>query len=402
MSLIDKKIIDSITKRGVEEIIIEAEFVKLLELNKPLRLKMGFDPSSSDIHIGHAVGLKKMRQLQNLGHKCVLIIGDWTARIGDPTGVSVTRKMLSQSEVESNAKTYLEQFFKIVDIDQTEVVYQSEWYGDFRLENIIELTSKFTVAQFLAREDFNNRYKQGKPIAITEFLYPLLQAYDSVAINYDVEFGGIAQKFNLLIGRQLQSMNGMKPQQCLMVPLLVGTDGSNKMSKSLNNYIGIAEKPEDIYGKVMSIPDNLIINYLELLSEFSTDEINQMTQAMNLGNENPMNFKKELAKDIVSQFYTKQDAINSEANFQLVIQNNEIPENLESHNLTDIINNKLSTILVQTSMAKSNSEAKRLINQGAIEINGVKITKDTQMNSLKQGDIFKIGKQKYFQVYQKT
>ena len=400
--MIDQNTIDTITKRGVEEIIIESEFVNLLKENKPLRLKMGFDPSSSDIHLGHAVGLKKLRQLQNIGHKCILIIGDWTARIGDPTGVSATRKMLTQEEVESNAKTYLEQFFKIVDIDQTEVVYQSEWYGNFKLENVIELTSKFTVAQFLAREDFNNRYKQGKPIAITEFLYPLLQAYDSVAINSDVEFGGIDQKFNLLVGRELQSMNGMKPQQCLMVPLLVGTDGTNKMSKSLNNYIGITDKPEDIYGKVMSIPDSLIVNYLEVLSDFNNNEIKEMKKAMDQGNENPMIFKKELAKDIVSQFYTIQDAINSESNFKMVVQGNEIPANLENHDLNEIINTKLSNILVKTSMAKSNSEAKRLINQGAIELNGVKLTEDTEMNSLKEGDIFKIGKQKFFQISQNT
>ncbi len=400
--MIDQNTIDTITKRGVEEIIIESEFVNLLKENKPLRLKMGFDPSSSDIHLGHAVGLKKLRQLQNIGHKCILIIGDWTARIGDPTGVSATRKMLTQEEVESNAKTYLEQFFKIVDIDQTEVVYQSEWYGNFKLENVIELTSKFTVAQFLAREDFNNRYKQGKPIAITEFLYPLLQAYDSVAINSDVEFGGIDQKFNLLVGRELQSMNGMKPQQCLMVPLLVGTDGTNKMSKSLNNYIGITDKPEDIYGKVMSIPDSLIVNYLEVLSDFNNNEIKEMKKAMDQGNENPMIFKKELAKDIVSQFYTIQDAINSESNFKMVVQGNEIPANLENHDLNEIINIKLSNILVKTSMAKSNSEAKRLINQGAIELNGVKLTEDTEMNSLKEGDIFKIGKQKFFQISQNT
>ena len=398
--MIDQNTIDTITKRGVEEIIIESEFINLLKENKPLRLKMGFDPSSSDIHLGHAVGLKKLRQLQDIGHKCILIIGDWTARIGDPTGVSATRKMLTQEEVESNAKTYLEQFFKIVDIDQTEVVYQSEWYGDFKLENVIELTSKFTVAQFLAREDFNKRYKQGKPIAITEFLYPLLQAYDSVAINSDVEFGGTDQKFNLLVGRELQSMNGMKPQQCLMVPLLVGTDGINKMSKSLNNYIGITDKPADIYGKVMSIPDNIIMNYLEVLSNFKNNEIEEMKKAMSLGNENPMIFKKELAKDIVTQFYTIQDAIDSELNFKMVVQGNEIPENLENHDLNEMINSKLSNILVKTSMAKSNSEAKRLINQGAIELNGVKLTEDTEMNSLKDGDIFKIGKQKFFQVSQ--
>ena len=398
--MIDQNTIDTITKRGVEEIIIESEFINLLKENNPLRLKMGFDPSSSDIHLGHAVGLKKLRQLQDIGHKCILIIGDWTARIGDPTGVSATRKMLTQEEVESNAKTYLEQFFKIVDIDQTEVVYQSEWYGDFKLENVIELTSKFTVAQFLAREDFNKRYKQGKPIAITEFLYPLLQAYDSVAINSDVEFGGTDQKFNLLVGRELQSMNGMKPQQCLMVPLLVGTDGINKMSKSLNNYIGITDKPADIYGKVMSIPDSLIMNYLEVLSNFNNNEIEEMKKAMSLGNENPMIFKKELAKDIVTQFYTIQDAIDSELNFKMVVQGNEIPENLENHNLNEMINSKLSNILVKTSMAKSNSEAKRLINQGAIELNGVKLTEDAEMNSLKDGDIFKIGKQKFFQVSQ--
>ena len=400
--MIDQNTIDTITKRGVEEIIIESEFVNLLKENKPLRLKMGFDPSSSDIHLGHAVGLKKLRQLQNIGHKCILIIGDWTARIGDPTGVSATRKMLTQQEVESNAKTYLEQFFKIVDFDQTEVVYQSEWYGNFKLENVIELTSKFTVAQFLAREDFNNRYKQGKPIAITEFLYPLLQAYDSVAINSDVEFGGIDQKFNLLVGRELQSMNGMKPQQCLMVPLLVGTDGTNKMSKSLNNYIGITDKPEDIYGKVMSIPDSLIVNYLEVLSNFNNDEIEEMKKAMTLGKENPMNFKKELAKDIVTQFHTVQDAINSESNFKMVVQGNETPSNLEKHNISEMINIKLSNILVKTSMAKSNSEAKRLINQGAVELNGIKLTEDAEMHSLNDGDIFKIGKQKFFQISQNT
>ena len=400
--MIDQNTIDTITKRGVEEIIIESEFVNLLKENKPLRLKMGFDPSSSDIHLGHAVGLKKLRQLQNIGHKCILIIGDWTARIGDPTGVSATRKMLTQQEVESNAKTYLEQFFKIVDFDQTEVVYQSEWYGNFKLENVIELTSKFTVAQFLAREDFNNRYKQGKPIAITEFLYPLLQAYDSVAINSDVEFGGIDQKFNLLVGRELQSMNGMKPQQCLMVPLLVGTDGTNKMSKSLNNYIGITDKPEDIYGKVMSIPDSLIVNYLEVLSNFNNDEIEEMKKAMTLGRENPMNFKKELAKDIVTQFHTVQDAINSESNFKMVVQGNETPSNLEKHNISEMINIKLSNILVKTSMAKSNSEAKRLINQGAVELNGIKLTEDAEMHSLNDGDIFKIGKQKFFQISQNT
>ncbi|MBM4453982.1 MAG: tyrosine--tRNA ligase, partial [Chloroflexi bacterium] len=247
-----------ILRRGVAETIIEAELLKLLESGKPLRLKQGFDPSCPDIHLGHVVGLRKLRQLQDLGHRVVLIVGDWTAQIGDPSGQSATRPMLTRDEVLANAKTYMEQFFKVVDEDKTEVRWQTEWFSKFGLEDVIRLTSKFTVAQFLAREDFGNRYSAGHPIAITELLYPLLQAYDSVAIEADIEFGGTDQKFNCLVGRELQQMMSQRPQQVFLVPLLVGTDGSRKMSKSLGNYVGVTDAPEDMYGKVMSIPDNLI------------------------------------------------------------------------------------------------------------------------------------------------
>jgi tyrosyl-tRNA synthetase len=257
----------TILKRGVAEIITEAELLKLLNSGKILTLKQGFDPSAPDIHLGHVVGLRKLRQFQELGHKVILIVGDWTARIGDPSGQSTTRPMLSPSEINSNAQTYMEQFFRVVDKDKTELRWQSEWFSQFTLDEVIKLTRKFTIAQLLAREDFSKRYNSGNPISLTEMLYPLLQGYDSVAIKSDVEFGGIDQKFNCLVGRELQQSMGQPPQQVFLVPLLVGTDGQQKMSKSLNNHIGITEPPREIYGKVMSIPDLLIMDYFELVTD---------------------------------------------------------------------------------------------------------------------------------------
>jgi tyrosyl-tRNA synthetase len=237
--------IDYILRRGVAEIIIESEFRELLSSGKTLNLKQGFDPSAPDIHLGHVVGLRKLRQLQELGHKVTLIVGDWTARIGDPSGQSATRPMLSPSQIESNAQTYMEQFFKVVDKDKTELRWQTEWFSRFTLDEIIDLTSRFTVAQLLAREDFSNRYSSGSPISLTEMLYPLLQSYDSVAVAADVEFGGTDQTFNCLLGREMQESMGQRPQQVFLVPLLVGTDGKQKMSKSLKNHIGIAEPPDE-------------------------------------------------------------------------------------------------------------------------------------------------------------
>ena len=296
MALTDKS---DVLTRGVEDIIIKKEFVEKLNSGTSLRLKMGFDPSAPDIHLGHTVGLRKLRQLQELGHKVVLIVGDWTAQIGDPSGRSQTRKMLTQNEVNENAKTYLDQFFKIIDKDKTEIRRQSEWFGDFNLTNVIELTSKFTVAQILARDDFNKRFKDNHPIAITELMYPLLQAYDSVAIESDVEFGGSDQRFNLLVGRELQQSVGMSPQQCFIMPILPGTDGKMKMSKSLDNYIGITESPNDMFGKIMSIPDELIIPYFELLTDTPTTEITEIKKTIEDSSGNPMDLKKQVASIIV-------------------------------------------------------------------------------------------------------
>jgi len=365
--------ISRLLKRGVAEIIIKEEMVELLRSGKQLRLKEGFDPSFPDIHLGHMVTLKKLRQFQDLGHKVILIVGDWTAQIGDPSGVSITRPMLSKEEVQANAKTYMEQFFKIVDRARTEVRWQSEWFGEFTLADVIQLTSKFTIAQLMAREDFSNRYNAGRPIALTEFLYPLLQAYDSVVIRADVEFGGIDQTFNLLMGRELQSMMGQPPQQCFMTPLLVGTDGTQKMSKSLGNYIGIAEPPNEIYGKIMSIPDHLITDYFELVTDVPDDELEKLRQALNNKTANPMVLKKRLAREIVTQLYNQKAASQAEEHFTRVFQGREVPEEMpEFRAQPDGIS--LRELLVQTNLAGSLSEAKRLISQGAVSIDGKKIS----------------------------
>ena len=375
--------ISRLLKRGVVEIIIKEEMIELLRSGKQLRLKEGFDPSFPDIHLGHMVALKKLRQFQDLGHKVILIVGDWTAQIGDPSGVSITRPMLSKEEVQANAKTYMEQFFKVVDRARTEVRWQSEWFGEFTLADVIQLTSKFTIAQLMAREDFSNRYNAGRPIALTEFLYPLLQAYDSVVIRADVEFGGIDQTFNLLMGRELQSMMGQPPQQCFMTPLLVGTDGTQKMSKSLGNYIGIAEPPNEIYGKIMSIPDNLIMDYFELVTDVPDEELEKLRQALNNKTANPMVLKKRLAREIVTQLYDQKVASQAEEHFTKVFQGREVPEEIpEFRAQPDGIS--LRELLVQTNLAGSLSEAKRLISQGAVSIDGKKIS-DNKANIRNSG-----------------
>jgi len=319
---------DTILKRGVAEIITEAELRKLLNSGRMLTLKQGFDPSAPDIHLGHVVGLRKLRQFQELGHNVILIVGDWTARIGDPSGQSVTRPMLTADEIERNAQTYMEQFFKVVDKDRTELRWQSEWFSKFTLDEVIKLTSKFTIAQLLAREDFSKRYSSNNPISLTEMLYPLLQGYDSVAIKADVEFGGIDQKFNCLVGRELQQSTGQPPQQVFLVPLLVGTDGHQKMSKSLNNHIGITEPPREIYGKVMSIPDSLITDYFELVTDVPEQEIAEFKEQLEVRSVNPMNLKKRLAYEIVRQFHGTRAAGRAQQHFTQVFQKREIPEEI--------------------------------------------------------------------------
>ncbi len=402
-------IIERITRRGVSDIISRDEFVRMLGRGTPLRLKMGFDPSRPDIHLGHVVGLRKLHQLQELGHQVILIVGDWTAQIGDPSGQSATRPVLTHDEVVANAESYLRQFFKVVDKDRTQVVWQSEWFGKFSLEDVIKLTGKFTVAQFLERDDFAKRFREHRPIAITELLYPLLQAYDSVAIQSDVEFGGTDQRFNLLVGRELQEMEGQRPQQCFLMPILVGTDGAQKMSKSLGNYVGVEELPRDMYGKIMSLPDELIKSYFEYLTDMPDQDLAALARDLENDAVNPMDFKKQLAREITAQFHDQAAADEAQADFERVVQRRALPQEIPDFNEPSLMaayqneNRRLSNIIVEAGLAPSVTEAKRLINQGAVqaidEANGDSRTLEQDEHSsrldLQHGTVLKVGRRRF-------
>ena len=407
-------------ERGVAEVIVKKEFLQLLEdKNKaPLRLKMGFDPSAPDLHLGHAVGLRKLRQLQNMGHKVIVIVGDWTAQIGDPSGRSATRPMLTEEQVKNNAETYLSQFFKIVNEDQTEVRLQSDWFGKFTLADVIKLTSKFTVAQFLARDDFSKRFSENQPIAITELLYPLLQAYDSVEINSDIEFGGTDQKFNLLVGRELQGMMGYKQQQCLLVPILPGTDGIKKMSKSLNNHIALSEAPTEMFKKIMRIPDfakeekdttreihndsiyidgqkSMILLYLELLTDTPQKDLLEFNRSIKSKAINPIEIKKLLAKKIITEIHDENQATIAEKNFQSIVQDRIIPNNIQVYDLSNVKNISsisLQKFLVEIKMSNSSSEAKRLISQNAVKLDESTLDSGFKPSSIKSGNIIRVGR----------
>ncbi len=394
--------LSTITRRGVSRIISEEEFTAMLQRGRPLRLKMGFDPSRPDIHLGHVVGLRKLRQLQDLGHQVILIVGDWTAQIGDPSGRSATRTMLTHAEVLENAESYMRQFFKVVDRERTQVEWQSQWFGEFTLANVIELTSRFTINQFLHREDFANRYSQNQPIAITEMLYPLMQAYDSVVIESDVEFGGTDQMFNLLVGRELQGMMGQTPQQCFMMPILVGTDGVQKMSKSLDNYVALEEPPQDMYGKLMSLPDSLITSYYEYLTDVPDADIAEMQQAMESETANPMDFKKGLARRITAIFHDADAANAAEANFEQVVQRRDLPDEMPEVALADVAGLPVNHLLVQTGLASSNSEARRLVSQGAVEVirsDGERVpVASGEAPALAAGDVVRAGRRRFVRV----
>ena len=386
--------------RGVAEVIRRQELEDLLDEGRPLRLKMGFDPSRADIHLGHTIGLRKLRQFQELGHRVILIVGDWTAQIGDPSGQSATRQMLSAEQVQENARTYMEQFFKVVDKDRTEVRWQSDWFGKFTLTEVISLTSRFTVAQILAREDFSNRFKANRPIAITELLYPLLQAYDSIVVEADVEFGGTDQKFNLLLGRELQSMVGQRPQQCLLVPILVGTDSVQRMSKSLDNYIGVAESPKDMYFKVMRLSDNLIRTYMELVTDIPLGRIDAMfNPSISIEvNNRPIDVKKRLALEIVTQFHSKEDARTAERTFELIVQRKEVDDlvteiSLSSIQFSDTVS--IPRLLVGHEITSSAGEARRLIDGGGVEIEGDRLAEYAVPRAkLLPGTRMKVGKRR--------
>lgn len=381
--------LDTVLRRGVAEIIPEDEFRRKLASGRRLRLKQGFDPSRPDLHLGHAVGLRKLRQLQELGHEVVVIVGDWTAQIGDPSGQSATRPMLSAEEVRANAQTYLEQFFLVVDRERTSVRWQSEWYGRFGLADVIRLTSRFTVAQMLQREDFARRFDAGNPISVTELLYPLLQAYDSVAIQADVEFGGTDQKFNCLVGRELQRSVGQEPQCVFLVPILVGTDGAQKMSKSLDNYIALNEPPQEMFGKVMSIPDTLLPSYFELLTDVPMEEVESFRG-------NPMDLKKRLAREIVAQFHGPAAAEAAQSEFERVFQRRELPSAMPDYPLgageRRLDYSAFLDLLTAAGLAASKSEARRLVAQGGVLVDGARVAPGTQALTLRAGMVLRRGR----------
>jgi tyrosyl-tRNA synthetase len=384
-----------IIKRGVEEIITEEELIEKLthsyKTNTPLRVKAGFDPTAPDLHLGHTVLIHKMRHFQELGHHVIFLIGDFTGMIGDPSGKSETRKSLTREEVLKNAETYKEQVFKILDPDKTEIAFNSKWMNKLGADGLIQLASQYTVARMLERDDFSKRYMSNKPIGVHEFLYPLIQGYDSVALRSDVELGGTDQKFNLLVGRDLQRNYGQKPQIAITVPILEGLDGVQKMSKSLGNYVGITEDPNNMFGKIMSISDELMFKYYLLLSEKTLEEIEKIKKDIESGKLHPMNAKKELAFEIVKRYHGDESAKNAKDYFEQLFSKREIPDDIEEVVFDTSL--KLIEIVTKLNFSSSNSDARRLANQGAVTINGEKVT---DLNSvLVTGEyILKVGKRK--------
>ncbi|ATG89036.1 tyrosine--tRNA ligase [Methylomonas koyamae] len=382
---------------GAEEILLESDFVKKLEENRPLTIKAGFDPTAPDLHLGHTVLINKLKQFQDAGHNVQFLIGDFTAMIGDPTGKNVTRKPLSREEVLENAKTYQAQVFKILDPEKTEVKFNSAWMGAMTSAELIQLAAKHTVARMLERDDFSKRYKNGQPIAIHEFLYPLIQGYDSVVMKADVELGGTDQKFNLLVGRQLQEIYGQKPQIVLTMPILEGLDGVQKMSKSLNNYIGIADVPDDMFGKIMSISDELMWRYFKLLSFRPMLEIERWRQACQNG-DNPRNYKVALAQEIVERFHGAAAAKAALENFEARFQRGAIPEDLDDIQLEAGAEGlPIANLLKNAGLVASTSEALRLIKQGAVKIDGEKL-EDSKRVITRSTHIYQVGKRKVARV----
>ncbi len=390
-------------RRGVVEIIPEEELVQKLERSyrtgKPLIVKLGCDPSRPDLHLGHAVVLRKLRQFQDLGHQAVLIIGDFTAMIGDPTGRSKTRPALTLEETRANGRTYFEQTARILDPERTIIRYNSEWLGRMTFRDVIELAAKYTVARMLERDDFEKRYKAGEPIGIHEFLYPLAQAMDSVEIQADVELGGTDQRFNLLVGRDIQQAYGLEPQICLLMPILEGTDGVEKMSKSLGNYIGITEPPEEMYGKVLSIPDHLIYRYFELATDIPTEELPAKKE---FAERDPRNAKHELAWTIVRMYHGAEAANRAREHFERTIIRGEAPEDLKPFRPTPDEGSRIALVnlIVQAALAPSKSEARRLIRQGAVSIDGERVTDEHLEIDLAQRAPFvlKVGKRRFARV----
>lgn len=394
-----------IIKRGTVEIILEKELLHKLEKsfkeNRPLKIKAGFDPTAPDIHLGHTVLLEKMRQFQELGHEIIFLIGDFTGMIGDPTGRSETRRPLTKEEVLKNAETYKEQVFKILDPEKTQVRFNSEWFEKMSAMEIVKLGAMKTVARMLEREDFKKRFASQQDITILEFYYPLFQAYDSVYLKADVELGGTDQRFNLLMGRQMQETMGLEKQVIIMMPLLEGTDGVQKMSKSLGNYIGISESPKDMYGKLMSISDELMIKYYELLSHISIEEFNNLKEGLKSGNVHPKKAKENLAMEIVERYWGKKAAVHAKEEFDHIFKEKGVPDEIPVFELTwEEEEMWLPKIMKLSGITPSTGEAMRLIKQGAVSVDNQKIT-DTQKTFKKGNYLIKTGKRKFIKVVAK-
>ena len=387
--------IDELLTRGVAEVIVEAELRAKLRSGRKLRLKQGFDPSRPHMTIGNAVGLRKLRKFQELGHEVVLIVGDWTARIGDPSGRDETRPRLTREVVQANARTYMEQFFKVIDRAKTEVRWQSEWFGTFDLERALDLAGRFTLAQMLAHETFRKRYEAGAPLTILELMYPMLQGYDSVAIVSDVEFGGTDQKFNNLAGRQLMEQMGMVPQDILLVPLIPGTDG-RKMGKSFDNTVDIVMPPAEMFGKVMSMSDDVMPLYYEVLTDTPLEEIAEIRRAMAAGSANPMDFKMRLAREIVAQFHNAGAASGAEAEWIKRFREREIPDEIPEHLISATIT--IVDLLAEAKLAASKSEARRLIDGGGVRVAGEKVQGYDLSISPADSVVVQVGRRKFVRV----
>ena len=384
--------------RGSEEIIPKKEFLNKLKKKRPLRIKVGFDPTAADLHLGHTVLLNKLKSFQDLGHQVIFLIGDFTALVGDPSGVNETRPSLSVDEIRKNSETYEKQVFKILDKSKTEIRYNSEWMGKFSSSDFITLSSVQTVARMLERDDFNKRYKSNHPISIHEFLYPLIQGYDSVALNCDVELGGTDQKFNLLLGREVQKYYKMEPQVCMTLPLLEGTDGEKKMSKSLNNYVSIDDSADDMFGKLMSISDELMWRYFNLLSFKSLSEISDLRHSVKLG-QNPRDVKFILAEELVDRFYGKGKGKSALDNFIELFQKGKIPKVIEEITLKLVDQEiTLSQVMKESGLVKSTSEALRLIKQGAVKINEIKVLKNEEFELPPDPFLCQIGKRRFAKI----
>ena len=390
-------------KRGTSEIIPEEELVQKLEKslkeNKPLNIKLGCDPTRPDLHLGHSVVLRKLAQFQQLGHQAILIIGDFTGMIGDPSGRNASRPPLSFEDARENGKSYFEQASKILDRDKTKIVHNSEWLGKMTFEDVIKLASKYTIARMLERDDFTKRYKSGIPISMHEVLYPLAQAMDSVAIKSDVELGGTDQKFNLLVGRDIQREFGIAPQVILTMPLLVGTDGVEKMSKSLDNYIGINESPKEIYGKTLSIPDDLIYLYYVLTTDATNQELKQYQQKLTDKEVNPRDIKRSLARKLVEMYHSSEAALDAESEFDNIFVKKGLPDEVEEFKIDPSIKElDILDLIVTVGFAPSKGEARRLVTQGGVTVDGEKIVEIKEIIKLDRTKILKVGKRKFIKL----